>query len=130
VVRQSSKYLFYPQHKVVFARLNYDQTHTDFRSVLLGQDTLLLRLLAPGKTDVCDGFLSPLKNIFEHYPYLRNQTIYLCGDGQPEVLPAKLFTSNYKAHILKFINRRYHSDLRLRDFKSNAEMFDYIAAHG
>ena len=126
VVYCASKYRFFPKNQVLFARLYYeDKLYTDFSSFVYHQDTLLLRLLSSGRTEVYDSFLSPLKNIFQLYPYLRNQTIFISKDSQLEELPAR-FSFNYKNHILKFLNKRYHTDFNLRDFKSNQQMFDYI----
>lgn len=123
---------------------NIVQYFTDFESFVFGQDTLLLRLLNSDKIEVYDDFLNPEKNISSSpydYDFLTpvysslfgRQKIYIAQAGKIEEVPNHFelnFNFERTIYVLRFLNRRYGTSFGRHYFKSDREMFAYIAAHG
>ncbi|HTQ29080.1 MAG TPA: hypothetical protein VMI35_13170 [Puia sp.] len=114
---------------------------TDFKSINF-QKNIIWRLLASGKADVYDNELYPDTERYylgKSLGELSDANVYdlvvVSHEGaERERIPASsvnLGTPQKKNHfIVKYINKRYKTNLSAGDFDSNAAMIRYIAEHG
>lgn len=117
------------------------EPYTDYKNISYLGHTYLARLLASGKVDVYDLFQNPEKEITDRNvnPYLvpiykgllgSIPLLLVKGDTVARI-PTK-FTLRYRRCrcLLRFINKRYGLHLPITDFRSNLDMFRYMAAAG
>lgn len=118
--------------------------HTDYNSFVYNNDTILLRLLSSGKVDVYDGFRNPEKNITAPYTLqyfltpiyssvMGRTGIFICKDNMLEEIHGNMeFNFNFQRtkFIFKYLNKRYNTRFKRKQFATNRQMFSYIAEHG
>jgi len=117
------------------------EPYTDYKNISYLGHTYLVRLLASGKADVYDLFQNPEKGITDPnvnsylipiYRALFGNTPLLIVKGDTvERIPTKFTLQLRRSRfLLRFINKRYEMHLPITDFRSNLDMFRYIAAVG
>lgn len=117
------------------------EAHTDYKNITYLGHTYLARLLASGKADVYDLFQNPEKEITDRnvntyvIPIYRaifgNTPLLMVRGDTIERIPTKItFRPRRSGFTLRFINKRYGMHLPITNFRSNLDMFRYMAARG
>lgn len=114
---------------------------TDYKNIDYLGHTYLARLLASGQVDVYDLFQNPEKEITDRnvnfylipiYTYIfAKSPLLIAKDEKVERIPTKFTLQHRRSRfLLRFINQRYGNHLPIATFRSNLDMFRYIAARG
>jgi hypothetical protein len=117
------------------------EPYTDYKNIAYLGHTYLARLVASGKADVYDLFQNPEKEITDRHvdtyliPIYRavfgNTPLLMVKGDTVERIPTKFTLQLRRSRfLLHFINKRYGMHLPITDFRSNLDMFRYIAARG
>ncbi|HVM89867.1 MAG TPA: hypothetical protein VMT76_16895 [Puia sp.] len=118
------------------------ESYTDFQTFSYNNETLLLRKLTLGKVMVYDDFLNPEKSITNGFQLSNFLTpiysslfgrhrIFIIAENNAECIPAHFsFHFERERFVLKYVNKRYQTHFKRRDFANNKQMFEYISEHG
>lgn len=136
--------LVYKKYQKVRKIGTIKEYYTDYKSFVYNNDTLLLRLLNSGKVDVYDEFQNPEKNITAPYTLDRFLTpiysslfrrigIFVCKNNMLEKIKGHMeFNFNFQRtrFVFKYLNKRYNTQFKRKQFITDRQMFAYIAEHG
>jgi len=117
------------------------EPYTDYKNISYLGHTYLARLLASGKSDVYDLFQNPEKEITDrnvnsfvipvYAPLFGKIPLLIVKGDMVERIPTRFTLQLRRSRfLLHFINKRYAMHLSITAFKSNLDMFRYIAARG